>query len=204
MVWPFGSGDDNGFGDVIEISVNPFPEALTVPEWTEPVQRAVEGGIETHFKAHVEYGEWFSIHDELAETGDTLHALTYDETRGQYEADRLSKGAIPLDGDIAFLVTDVDLYSAGKTHVFGVGLVGADAALFSIHRLRESEDGWTTTETERVRKQSIKLLGWLLEAEPCDTEGCVMASVRTVEALDRQDEYICDDCRELIGPARLR
>ncbi|WP_459194206.1 hypothetical protein [Halosimplex sp. J119] len=131
-----------------------------------------------------------------------LSAVTddaYDDSRDQYRASDLARGAREFVGTAPVLaVTGVDLFEHRRNYVFGVGAFGGEFAVLSTARLTDPETEASLSEA-RVRKQAVKQAGRLLGAEQCDDRECVFTTAPTVGELDLTDESPCADCRAALA-----
>lgn len=167
--------------------------------------------IETHFMATVEIeGRLLPddrfIPDPEREAGLTFRERAYDETRDQYDSEAFVSSTGPPEVTPLLWLTDLDLYQGSlesKSYVFGVAAIGDRISAVSTAHLADGEQ-WTSTATERLRKQVIKQFGRSLGAERCQSEGCVMTPSYVPADLDRPAEYICPDCAAAIGESLLR
>ncbi len=104
--------------------------------------------------------------------------------------------------DKVVAVTAVDLFVPVFSHVFGEARLGGRAALVSLHRLGEAEEGRRPPPArvlERAAKVALHELGHLFSLTHCSDPGCLMHFTGDVAGLDATALLFCRYCREFLA-----
>ncbi len=126
-------------------------------------------------------------------------APAYHPGRGQYDSTRLllelrTRYRAPVVG-----AADVDLFIPVLTFVFGEAELGGQAAVFSIHRLREEFYGLPPNRDrllERALRELLHETGHLIGLSHCQDASCVMSPSHSVELVDVKEAAYCSACLE--------
>lgn len=93
-------------------------------------------------------------------------------------------------------LTSVDLFSNGKSFIFGAGLRGGGAGIVSLHRLwSPGLRGDEEVLIRRIQKVALYALGETFGLTPCPFPQCVMYEAANLEELDQQTPVLCPICR---------
>jgi archaemetzincin len=98
-------------------------------------------------------------------------------------------------------VTSLDLYIPILTFVFGEAQLGGNAAVISLHRLRDEFYGLPQNIVqlrERLLKEAVHELGHTLTLHHCDDYQCVMSPSHGVEWIDLKGSRFCASCRAAV------
>jgi archaemetzincin len=98
-------------------------------------------------------------------------------------------------------LTNVDLCIPILTHVYGEAEVGGRAAVISIFRLRQNEDGTNAPLDqyyERLAKVALHEIGHTLSIYHCEDPRCVMRYSPGVRHLDEVELFFCERCEFLL------
>jgi len=98
--------------------------------------------------------------------------------------------------------TACDLFIPVLTFVFGEAEIRGQAALFSIHRLREEFYGLPGDDAlleDRALREMRHELGHLHGLPHCPDWSCVMSSSHSIELVDQKDENYCAACQRKLG-----
>lgn len=124
----------------------------------------------------------------------------YNQSRDQYDGETLAEVAARAGRTLSNLgITTCDLYDPNDTSrldalknnfdcVFGASFVGGNGGICSSHRL----------DTDQVRKEAIKHVGYMQGLGHCDNSRCVFAHAPTVSELDEQEESACSTCSRVL------
>jgi archaemetzincin len=99
-------------------------------------------------------------------------------------------------------VTAEDLFIPILTFVFGEAQLGKQAALISLHRLRQTFYGLPEDDSllyERCEKEAIHELGHSFGLIHCSRFDCVMHFSNSVEQIDIKSNAFCPECHQLLG-----
>lgn len=136
--------------------------------------------------------------------------LAYDSARGQYNSRLLlaqllredpkegSAGASDRPAYRILGVTNVDLFIAVLTFVFGEAQLDDRAAVVSAYRLDNRLYGLPPDPHllfERLSKEAIHELGHTFGLLHCTDDRCVMASSTYVEEIDLKSDHFCEECQ---------
>ena len=130
-------------------------------------------------------------------------------SRGQYDAGlillELGPGATP--GPLRLGLISHDLCLPFLTFVFGEAQLGGSAAVVSLHRLWNQEDGTRAPRAqvlERLAKISLHETAHVLGLAHCRAPGCLMRFSGDLAGLDRLDLGFCPACQRQLATARLK
>jgi len=139
--------------------------------------------------------------------------LAFDADRGQYNSRVLLAQLLrepPLHdqppGRVLGL-TNVDLFIAVLTFVYGEAQLDDRAAVVSAYRLDSQLYGLPADRKllfERLVKETVHELGHTFGLLHCTDSRCVMASSTYVEEIDLKDEHFCDRCLVQLRELRAR
>jgi archaemetzincin len=124
----------------------------------------------------------------------------YDETSGQYNAERVISVAERVGrGDKNLAVTDVDIFYRQRNFVFGLAYLDGKGCVVSTNRLRMTADGGEVDDEDetffdRVRKEVVHEVGHTLGLRHCEEDTCVMSFSPTVREVDQKYERPCRGC----------
>ena len=147
--------------------------------------------------------------------------LAFDADRGQYNSRVLlaqllrepplhpdADGPLAAGGPTRILgLTNVDLFIAVLTFVYGEAQLDDRAAVVSAYRLDSQLYGLPADRKllfERLVKEAVHELGHTFGLLHCADPRCVMASSTYVEEIDLKDEHFCDRCLEHLRELRAR
>jgi len=144
--------------------------------------------------------------------------LAFDADRGQYNSRVLLAQLLrepPLHHDAGngtpptriLGLTNVDLFIAVLTFVYGEAQLDDRAAVVSAYRLDSQLYGLPADRKllfERLVKEAVHELGHTFGLLHCTDYRCVMASSTYVEEIDLKDEHFCDRCLEQLRALRAR
>jgi archaemetzincin len=102
-------------------------------------------------------------------------------------------------------VTSLDLYIPILTFVFGEAQIGGNAAVISLHRLRDEFYGLPPNILllrQRMLKEAVHELGHTLSLPHCEDYQCVMSSSHGIELVDLKSSHFCRACRAAV-PSRV-
>jgi archaemetzincin len=131
-------------------------------------------------------------------------AETFHSTRRQYNSTQLLAKLVSLKcgSETKVLgVAGVDLFIPILTFVFGEAQLGKQAALISIHRLKQSFYGLPDSESllyERCEKEAIHELGHAFGLIHCERFDCVMHFSNSIEQVDLKSNTFCNECARSI------
>jgi archaemetzincin len=126
--------------------------------------------------------------------------FAFSPSRGQYDSTEILKrlAANHHAGSWRVLgVAGADLYVPILTFVFGEAQLGGDAALVSLHRLRQEFYGLPADPqilAERLLKESLHELGHTAGLHHCPDYRCVMSPAHAVERIDLKLAEFCAAC----------
>ncbi|MFH1060085.1 MAG: zinc metallopeptidase [Pseudomonadota bacterium] len=136
-------------------------------------------------------------------------------TRGQYDASLilldLAQDAAPDSAQNAagpplrLGITALDLCLPFLTYVFGEAQLGGRAAVVSLHRLRDRDDGVRAPRAlmlERLAKLALHETAHILGLPHCQAPGCLMRFSGGLPDLDRLDLALCPSCEPRLTAAR--
>lgn len=98
-------------------------------------------------------------------------------------------------------VTDLDIFLPVFTYVFGLASHSGNAAVVSLYRLRQENNGYVPDQDLlrwRLAKEALHELGHLAGLRHCPVPWCVMASSRSAQEVDLKDAAFCPACAEEI------
>ncbi len=128
---------------------------------------------------------------------------SFNNLRDQYMAERILDG-FREDG-IQIIVTDKDIYSKGKTYVFGESEYRGPAVV-STKRLNPifyNKDNDNDLMLRRLKKESVHHLGRCFGMENCNNPGCVMQRPSSTVDLDEKNDGFCEECQITISTKGL-
>ena len=130
----------------------------------------------------------------------------YDASRDQHDASALMAQvrARASSGERLIAVVGVDLYIPVLTYVFGQAMLGGEAGIVSVHRLREEFYGMAPDPArlaERLEKELLHEIGHQLGLYHCRQFECVMRSSTEVEEIDLKRAWFCPECAERLAAA---
>jgi archaemetzincin len=132
----------------------------------------------------------------------------YSAARQQYDSTDILAQLAGLDagGPVKILgVVEVDLFIPILTFVFGEAQLGRQAALISVHRLRQRFYGLPEDERlffERCEKEAVHELGHAFGLVHCRDFECVMHFSNSIEQVDLKSNVFCDACAQLLASMR--
>lgn len=140
-----------------------------------------------------------------------LDRSAYDGARGQFRSSPivdalLARARAAPGGEAACWVlgiTEVDLYAADLTFVFGEATVGGSAALVSLARLRDGAGADPRVFERRLLAEAVHELGHVAGLDHCEREECVMHLSAGVEDTDRKGPDPCPECRLALQRGRV-
>lgn len=98
-------------------------------------------------------------------------------------------------------VTSLDLYIPILTFVFGEAQLGGNAAVISLHRLRDEFYGLPPNILQlrqRLLKEALHELGHTLTLSHCEDYQCVMSPSHGIEWVDLKSSRFCASCRAAV------
>jgi len=135
--------------------------------------------------------------------------FAYNNNRKQYHAalilKKLAESRRPHPRILA--VVSVDLFIPVLTHVFGEAQMGGRAAVVSLHRLRQKEEGSRVpldTFYERAVKVAIHEMAHTFDLVHCNQAECVMRFSSGPGDLDKLPLFFCDYCEVFLEDAYRR
>lgn len=134
--------------------------------------------------------------------------LAFDASRGQYNSRMLLAQLLrePTGGRVLG-VTNVDLFIAVLTFVFGEAQLDDRAAVVSTYRLDNRLYGLEADPRllfERLVKEAVHELGHTYGLLHCTDNRCVMASSTYVEQIDLKARTFCDRCLDELRASQGR
>ena len=135
--------------------------------------------------------------------------FAYSEMRKQYHAalilKKLAESRRPHPRILALV--NVDLFIPVLTHVFGEAQMGGRAAVVSIHRLRQKEEGSRIpldTFYERAVKVALHELAHTFDLVHCSQSECIMRFSSGPADLDALPLFFCEYCEAFLEEAYRR
>lgn len=135
--------------------------------------------------------------------------FAYNDVRRQYHAalilKRLAASRRPHSRLLA--VVSVDLFIPVLTHVFGEAQLGGRAAVVSLYRLGEREDGTRValnTFYERAVKVALHEVAHTFELVHCRQSECIMRFSCGPSDLDELPLFFCEYCEAFLEEAYRR
>lgn len=132
-------------------------------------------------------------------------------TRGQYDASLILRELAPEGepGALRLGLINHDLCLSFLTFVFGEAQLGGRAAVVSLHRLQDLDDGSRAPQAlflERLAKVGLHETAHVLGLPHCRAPGCLMRFSGGLAELDRLGLEFCPACqgRLAVGRARIR
>lgn len=126
----------------------------------------------------------------------------YDNSRGQYNANKLLK-EVDTHYSTSFLKTfglfNVDLFVPILTYIFGQAFLNGKSGIASLYRFNNEKYGIRMDENiifDRFRKTIIHELGHTFGLVHCYMPDCVMRSSTYVEDVDQKGHHLCGHCRQ--------
>jgi archaemetzincin len=104
-------------------------------------------------------------------------------------------------------VVNVDLFIPVLTHVFGEAQLGGRAAVVSLYRLREQQDGGRVpldSLYERAAKVAVHELAHTFALAHCQQPECVMRASHGLGDLDGTPLFFCEYCKAFLAEAYRR
>lgn len=128
---------------------------------------------------------------------------TYDQERGQYDADILvpyleSQSKVFSDEKI-LAVGNIDLFLGDMNYIFGVAQKGGRLCVISLYRLDQRFYGKQSSYNklkERAIKEAVHEIGHCYGLEHCKDRGCVMTFSTNIMSVDSKARTFCESCRE--------
>ena len=135
--------------------------------------------------------------------------FAYSDMRKQYHAalilKKLAESRRPHPRILALV--SVDLFIPVLTHVFGEAQMGGRAAVVSLHRLRQKEEGSRAsldTFYERAVKVAIHELAHTFDLVHCSQDECIMRFSSGLHDLDELPLFFCEYCEAFLEEAYRR
>ena len=135
--------------------------------------------------------------------------FAYSERRKQYHAALILKNLAdsrrPHPRILALV--SVDLFIPVLTHVFGEAQMGGRAAVVSLHRLRQKEEGSRVsldTFYERAVKVALHELAHTFDLVHCSQAQCLMKVSSGTSDLDELPLFFCEYCEAFLEEAYRR
>jgi archaemetzincin len=136
--------------------------------------------------------------------------FAFNERRQQYNAalilERLAKSRYAHQRVLG--VVNVDLFIPVLTYVFGEAQLGGRAAVVSLHRLGDRENGGQASPDilyERAAKVSVHELAHTFALVHCNQQpDCVMRASHGLGDLDGIPLFFCDYCKAFLAEAYRR
>ncbi len=94
-------------------------------------------------------------------------------------------------------VTEEDLYTGSLNFIFGHAMVGGEACIVSLRRLRNAFYGRREDEAlfrERAVKEAIHELGHCFSLQHCSDKRCVMVFSNSIAEVDYKTRDFCKKC----------
>jgi archaemetzincin len=135
--------------------------------------------------------------------------FAYSDSRKQYHAARILKNLAesrrPHPRILALV--SVDLFIPVLTHVFGEAQLGGRAAVISLHRFRQNEEGSRVsldTFYQRAAKVALHEVAHTFDLVHCNQPECIMRFSSGLVELDGLPIIFCDYCEAFLGEAYRR
>ena len=135
--------------------------------------------------------------------------FAYNNNRKQYHAamilKKLAESRRPHPRILALV--SVDLFIPVLTHVFGEAQMGGRAAVVSLHRLRQKEEGSRVsldTFYERAVKVAIHEVAHTFDLVHCSQAECIMRFSSGLLDLDALPLFFCEYCEAFLEEAYRR
>jgi archaemetzincin len=135
--------------------------------------------------------------------------FAYSDRRKQYHAalnlKKLAESRRPHPRILALV--SVDLFIPVLTHVFGEAQMGGRAAVVSLHRLRQKEEGSRVsldTFYERAVKVAIHEVAHTFDLVHCSKAECIMRFSSGLLDLDALPLFFCEYCEAFLEEAYRR
>ena len=135
--------------------------------------------------------------------------FAYNNSRKQYHAalilKKLAESSRPHPRILALV--SVDLFIPVLTHVFGEAQMGGRAAVVSLHRLRQKEEGSRVsldTFYERTVKVAIHEMAHTFDLVHCNQAECIMRFSSGTDDLDGVPLFFCEYCEAFLDDAYRR
>jgi archaemetzincin len=135
--------------------------------------------------------------------------FAYSDTRKQYHAaiilNKLAKSSRPHFRILGLV--SVDLFIPVLTHVFGEAQMGGRAAIVSLHRLREKEEGIRAsldTFYQRAVKVALHEVAHTFDLVHCRQPECIMRFSSGPGELDNLPLLFCEYCEAFLDEAYRR
>jgi archaemetzincin len=135
--------------------------------------------------------------------------FAYSERRKQYHAAlilrKLAESRRPHPRILALV--SVDLFIPVLTHVFGEAQMGGRAAVVSLHRLRQKEEGIRVsldTYYERTVKVALHEVAHTFDLIHCSQPECIMRFSSGLDDLDELPLFFCEYCEAFLEEAYRR
>jgi archaemetzincin len=131
-------------------------------------------------------------------------AFAWDPGRGQHDSTAILRRALEArrpDACRILAVTEVDLFIPMLTFVFGQALLGGDAALISLARLRQEFYGFPPAPhrlAERAVKEALHELGHTFGLVHCPDRTCAASLSTHVQQIDAKQPEFCRGCAALL------
>ncbi len=134
-----------------------------------------------------------------------------DPGRKQYDSkyflEELLKQTIGVSDKIVG-ITDVDLFTTDLNFVLGQAVIGGNACVISLHRLKPETDEKNSQElfVERAVKEIIHELGHCYGLTHCKDKKCAMVFSNNLTDVDFKNRIFCDRCKEALieHPVKIR
>ena len=135
--------------------------------------------------------------------------FAYSERRKQYHAalilKNLAESSRPHPRILALV--SVDLFIPVLTHVFGEAQMGGRAAVISLHRLRQKEEGSRVSLDifyERAVKVALHEMAHTFDLVHCSQAECIMRFSSGPTDLDELPLFFCEYCEAFLEEAYRR
>jgi archaemetzincin len=135
--------------------------------------------------------------------------FAYSDMRKQYHAalilKKLAESQRPHPRILALV--SVDLFIPVLTHVFGEAQMGGRAAVVSVHRLRQKEEGSRIpldTFYERAVKVALHEVAHTFDLVHCSQPECIMRFSSGCNDLDELPLFFCEYCEAFLDDAYRR
>ena len=135
--------------------------------------------------------------------------FAYSDSRKQYHAalilKKLAESRRPHPRILALV--SVDLFIPVLTHVFGEAQMGGRAAVVSVHRLRQKEEGSQIpldTFYERAVKVALHEIAHTFDLVHCQQPECIMRLSSGLADLDELPLFFCEYCETFLEEAYRR